>query len=81
MQEGKELHNIHSLDHNPVIVQSIHHVKFYLCGLGQHSHSHGAGVHSALFFSLGNPLNSMDSGLKLHPLVALRATDAGRGVT
>lgn len=60
---------------------SIHHVKLYLSGLGQYSHSHGAGVYPALFFSLGNPLNSMDSSLKLHPLVALRAADAGRGVT
>lgn len=53
----------------------------YLCGLGQNSYSHGTGVHPALFFRLGNPLNSMNSGLKLHLLVALRTTDAGRGVT
>lgn len=59
----------------------IHHVKLYLSGLGKYSHSHGAGMHSALFFSLGDPLNSMDSSLKLHPLVAVRAADAGRGVT
>lgn len=66
---------------NTLFVSSIHNVKLYLSWLGQYSHGHGAGVHPALFFSPGNPLNSMDSSLKLHPLVALRAADAGRGVT
>lgn len=56
-------------------------MKQYLSWLGQYSHRHGASVHSALLFSLGNPLNPMDSCLKLHPLVALRAADAGWGMT
>lgn len=60
---------------------SIYPVKSYLSGLGQYSHSHGASVHSTLFFSLRNPLNAMNSSLKLHPFVALMSTDAGRGVT
>lgn len=56
-----------------------HHSNYllYLCGLGQYSHSHGAGVHSSLFLCLGNPLYSMDSTFKFELLVAQRAADAG----
>ncbi|KAF3841863.1 hypothetical protein F7725_023814 [Dissostichus mawsoni] len=51
--------------------------RLYLSGLGQYSHRHGAGVHPAVFFSLGNPLNPMDSALKLHPLHGLLTPDTG----
>lgn len=55
---------------------SIYIFELYLSWLGQHSHGHGAGVHPPLLFSPGNPLNSVNSGLKLHLFVALGAADA-----